>query len=375
MTAQPVDDPVEDALARCVDVIQTCAVTQADQCGWGTWELDQRGEPLALSAARPQLYDGNSGIAWALRTLGRDAGGVPATDLPPGLLGGSTGVELASGRTPAVSLDGRPSDLGGGLAGDLLALVRAGCRDATVISGLVAALAAAARFDGEGACWPDPDGEVLCGLAHGGSGVVLALVEAAAAVPEVADAALPLAAAGLRWEAAWFDPVHCWPDLRGDGPPTHPVMWCHGAAGIAAVRLRLLQLGLELDYPRDAIAAEAHAGVLACGRELTRAAGLARTGGLGAVPAGLTLCHGTGGPLDVLVLATEVWSDPSHLAAARRIASDLLASAPENPLDWPGGLRNAEGCIGLFVGTAGTALLLARLLDPARIGSLSLLAF
>ena len=31
--------------------------------------------------------------------------------------------------------------------------------------------------------------------------------------------------------------------------------------------------------------------------------------------------------------------------------------------------------LGLFVGTAGTALLLARLLDPARIASLSLLAF
>lgn len=371
MTAEPVGvPPVERALARCVDALQTCAVPQGNQCGWGTWELDQRGEPLALSAGRSALYDGNAGIAWALRTLGRDVGrAAGATEGAPGLLGGSTGVDLAAARTCSAPVGGRGFDLGGGLAGDLLALVRTGSRE---VAAVVDALVDGARRDGEGACWPEE--EALCGLAHGVSGVVLALAEAAAAVPEVAGRALPLVAAGLRWEAAWFDPVTGgWPDLRGDGPPTYPVMWCHGAAGIAAVRLRLLQLGLALDYPAEAIAAEAHAGVLACGRELTRLAALARSGGLAAVPGGLTLCHGAGGPLDVLVLAAEVFGEPAHLEAARRIASDLLATAPEDPLDWPGGVR-ADGCLGLFVGTAGTALLLARLLDPT-IGSLSLLAF
>ncbi|MCA0293716.1 MAG: hypothetical protein LCH96_00135 [Actinobacteria bacterium] len=380
MTAQPLVDEfglLGDALARCLDAIETCAVPQANQCGWGTWELDQRGEPLALSAARPALYDGNAGIAWALRTLGRDDGLAPAggSDGIPGLLGGSAGADLAAGVAPRPDLAGRGYDLGGGLAGDLLALVRTGSGLA-VVTALVDAIAAGARWDGEGCCWPDvAEGEVLCGLAHGVSGVVLALAEAMAAFPVLSGRAAPLIAGGLRWEAAWFDPVSGgWPDLRGDGPASYPVLWCHGAAGVAAVRLRLVQLGLDLDYPAEAIAAEAHTAVLACGRELTRAAALARTGGFGVVPGGLTLCHGLGGPLDVLVLAAEVWDEPGHLHAARRIASDLLVGAPEDPLDWPSGLR-ADGCLGLFVGTAGTALLLARLLEPARVGSLSLLAF
>ena len=380
MTAQPVAGEfplLAGALTRCLDTIETCAVPQADQCGWGTWELDQRGEPSALSAARPSLYDGNAGIAWALRTLARDSGPAPAgrTEATPGLLGGSTGVCLAAGVAPRPERAGRGSDLGGGLAGDLLALVRTGSPLAEVAP-LVAALVEAARWDGEGCCWPDSgEGEALCGLAHGVSGVILALAEATAAFPELGGRALPLVSGGLRWEAAWFDPVSGgWPDLRGGGPVTYPVMWCHGAAGIAAVRLRLLQLHLPLDYPVDAVRAEAHAGVLACGRELTRVAARARTGGLAAVPGGLTLCHGLGGPLDVLVLAGQTWHDPAHLHAARRIASDLLTLAPDDPLEWPTGLR-VDGCLGLFVGTAGTALLLGRLLEPERIGSLSLLAF
>ncbi|NHB83745.1 hypothetical protein G7085_00890 [Tessaracoccus sp. HDW20] len=79
-----------------------------------------------------------------------------------------------------------------------------------------------------------------------------------------------------------------------------------------------------------------------------------------------------GGPLDVLVQATEVWGEPAHLEAARRITVDLLATAPADPLDWPSGLK-APGCLGLFVGLAGTALVLARLADPGRIGPLSIL--
>ena len=383
-TIASADAVLDDALQSCLDAIDSCAVTWDGHRGWGTWELDARGEPLELHAGRPWLYDGNAGIAWALRTLGREDGDEPAGDAgpAPGLLGGSTGVALAgSGRSDglgglSLSRPGRGSDLGGGLAGDLLALVRSGTGAPATVAALVDALAGAARWDGEFACWPEPGGDQpLCGLAHGVSGVVLALAEAAAAYPEVAPVAAPLIAAGLRWEAAWFDPASGgWPDLRGDGPPGYPVLWCHGAAGIAAVRLRLLQLGTALDYPADAIAAEAHAGVLACGLELTRAVARARADGFGAIPGGLTLCHGLAAPLDVLALAGEVWPDADHLAAARRIASDLVRLAPADPLDWPSGLR-ADACLGLFVGTAGSALLFARLLDPARIGSLSLLAF
>ena len=117
---------------------------------------------MALSAGRSALYDGNAGIAWALRTLGRDVGrAAGATEGAPGLLGGSTGVDLAAARTCSAPVGGRGFDLGGGLAGDLLALVRTGSRE---VAAVVDALVDGARRDGEGACWPEE--EALCGLAQ-----------------------------------------------------------------------------------------------------------------------------------------------------------------------------------------------------------------
>ena len=90
----------------------------------------------------------------------------------------------------------------------------------------------------------------LTGLAHGASGMALALVEAAVAL---ADASLLAPALrGLAYEANLFDAAAGnWPDLRPDvnrsqdGPSaTRGFMlgWCAGAPGIALSRLRLLQL-------------------------------------------------------------------------------------------------------------------------------------
>lgn len=369
---------LSDMATRCVAVLESHAVSDGEHVGWGTWELDAAAEPVALNAARPSLYDGNTGIAWALRLLGGDPGPVKLGEEPPGLLGGAAGTALAFG-TPLPETEGeRGNDLGDGLAGDLLVLVRTGSTDLERLRRIVLRLDETALRLDDLVWWGDPRlpaERPLCGLAHGASGVALALAEAAAAHPELAELATPLVSGALRWESAWHDPALGWPDLReADGG--HPVLWCHGAGGIGATRLRLLQLveaGLMLDYPTAALAAEASEAVIACGRVLTQAAQLAGQGGLAAVSQGLTLCHGLGGPLDVLVQAAEVWGEEQHLQAARRIAVDLLTTAPAGPLDWPSGLK-APGCLGLFVGVAGTALVLARLADPARIGPIGVLA-
>ena len=50
-------------------------------------------------------------------------------------------------------------------------------------------------------------------------------------------------------------------------------------------------------------------------------------------------------------------------------AVDML---DDDPLAWPAGVR-AAGSMGLFVGVAGAALVLARLLDPGRLTSPALL--
>ena len=130
-----------------------------------------------------------------------------------------------------------------------------------------------------------------------------------------------LAAGGLAWESGWFDPLQGWPDLRGD-ESTFPVWWCHGAAGMTAVRLRLLELaeqGVDLGMPLSSLRAQAHAGLELCTDHVEAAVVAA---GAGELPsAGLTLCHGLGGALDALGYASQVTGDEAH----RLLAADALS--------------------------------------------------
>ncbi|MBK9158081.1 MAG: hypothetical protein IPM11_08135 [Micropruina sp.] len=71
------------------------------------------------------------------------------------------------------------------------------------------------------------------------------------------------------------------------------------------------------------------------------------------MPGGLTLCHGMGGPLDVLVLAAEVWELPQHLDAAGRNASDLVSLARTTPWNCRPAYGRATSLVP-FVRTVGT---------------------
>lgn len=384
------DDPMpvlRDALERCLDALTDTAITSGDRAGWLSWDLDNEGEPLRMIGGRSALYDGDAGLAWALgsfaTTAGREGLAALATGAArnlretgrQGLLDGRAGIALGQVRAgvppgPLPHPGAVPgADLTTGLAGLLLAQVRIGvCSTAT--DEAVELLRASARSSPVGVCWSEseaPDGRPLCGLSHGNSGIALALAEAAAAHPPCTERAVALAVEALRWESAWFDPlIGGWPDLRSK-PPTHPALWCHGAAGIAAVRLRLLQLPASLGLPRDLIRAEAEAAVVACGSHLARTLADPRP-----PPGGLTLCHGLGGPLDALLLAHETWGVAEHLTAARHFAATAVATLGDDPLAWPSGVR-AEGSAGLFVGVAGVALVLARLLSPGAVKSPALL--
>lgn len=380
---------LEKALDRCLDAITETAVRAGDRAGWLSWELDASSDARCMVGGRPGLYDGDAGIAWALAALARATDREDLARLAtraarsirnvvksgdPGLLSGQAGISLAqfaAGQTPGQLPE--PSafsgaDLTSGLAGLLLAQVRMGrCGSPAVHA--VDRLHDLATITPVGVCWPEsntPEGRPLCGMAHGNSGIALALAEAAAAHPPCATKAAALAVEALRWESAWFSPFEGgWPDLRTD-PPAHPALWCHGAAGIAAVRLRLLQLPAGLGLPADLLRAEAEAAVAACGTDLERELGS------GGVPCGLTLCHGLGGPLEALVLAGETWQVQAHLDAARLVAAAAVDMLDDDPLTWPAGVR-APGSTGLFVGVAGAALVLARLLHPEMLASPALL--
>lgn len=396
------DAILREALDRCIDALVDSAIHAQDRAGWLSWDIAADGEAYRMVGGNPSLYDGDAGVAWALvqlarldgrsdlldlavraaRTIERRA----STPLSGGLLDGDAGIVVALSAVSEASLRARrqdsvvvlPSpasvpavDVTGGLAGLLMAQARTGtCGTSTVEA--VTLLGSRSRMDPLGVCWPNPlnpdpsDGRPLCGMSHGNSGVALALIEAAAAYPPCAARALDLAADALRWEAAWFDPMKGgWPDLRSD-PPGFPALWCHGAAGIGAARLRMLRLcdeaGLDPGIPADTLRAEAELAVQACGAELARIADSLITGA--SVPGGgLTLCHGLGGPLDVLALASETWGVQAHLEAARAFAAAIVSSLGTDPLEWPAGVR-APGSVGLFVGVAGAAVVLARLQHP-----------
>lgn len=386
---------LRDTVDACADALVATAFRSGRRAGWLHWQHDAEGAPTTMRAGGAALYDGDLGTAWACAELGVAldrsdlvdlaltvaADAIPrARALPEGLLGGVHGVALAARRIEActgTSLAGVPapataapaeSDLGAGAAGMLLVASH------DVADALLSRLQRRAVRTDAGWCWPggppDPGetapGRALTGLAHGGSGVAFAAAEVAARYPDLAGRAAEVVRQALAWERAWFDPVRSgWPDLRSD-PPTWPVRWCHGAAGVGAVRLHLLGLvddGLDLGVPTESLLAEAEVAVRACGQAIGQA--VAGAGGTDRVWAdgGLTLCHGIGGALDVLALAGRAWRSDAHVDAARELAAELVGLLPTEPVRWPTGARG-RGAPGLFLGLAGAAWLLARVAEP-----------
>jgi lantibiotic modifying enzyme len=384
---------LQDAVERCADTVAGTAFTDRDRAGWLSWELTADGRPTTMRGGNPALYDGDSGNAYACAVLGVALDRSDLVDLAvraarhalmrsrefgPALLGGRSGVELAACRIEALTGEdvadlGVASwpqtsrgavDLTDGLAGTLYAGSVVGT-PLQAQTELIDALAAAAAPGPVGRSWPGPsaaDQRPLCGLAHGASGVAIALAEAAARHPSLAADARSLIGAALAWERAWFDPIRgSWPDLRGESI-SYPAWWCHGAAGIGLVRLRLLTLqraGLDLGLSEPSLLAEAGAALRAGSAELARA--LADSGH----PAGLTLCHGAGGVLELLTFAAEVLGVEEHRRLGQQFAAQLLAGLDPDPLRWTTGLPVLGGG-GLFLGLAGAAVVLARLAFPQR---------
>jgi lantibiotic modifying enzyme len=409
-------DALRASVTRCADALAGTAFLDRDRAGWLSWELTADGRPTTMRGGNPALYDGDSGSAYACALLGvaLDRSDLVdlavraarhalrrSTGLGPGLLSGRAGVELAVQRiatltgervvaeevpgagepAPGIWRDGgadRGSDLTDGLAGELHAAAVVGA-SLPVQQTLAHALAARAMPGPVGICWPEATTEKpLCGLAHGASGVALAVAEAAARQSALGEAARRLVGGALAWERAWFDPIRgSWPDLRSE-PAGYPAWWCHGAAGIGLVRLRLLELqraGVDLGLSESVLLAEAAAAIRAGSAELARAVAGADPGGPGLTrpirpgpaghPAGLTLCHGAGGPLELLLVAAEVLGVAEHRRLAERFTGALLAGLDEDPLQWPTGLPVAGGG-GLFLGLPGAAAVLARVAFPER---------
>ena len=414
---RPGTSPYFAAARAIAEQIADSAVPVPSGVTWHGDELageDEGALTVIRAPVGPYLYTGNAGIGWFLAHVAAATGDRRTADLAadalrvslqaakPGsgslsLFSGATGIALAAvdvsrclGR-PALGEAGHvlarsvasavraPSattsdwDLLGGLAGTAIGLLAIhqrrpdrlllqACRAAC--TRLIDARLAGAR----GTAWPDParpEAEPLCGLGHGASGAAWALAELSwlhdgGEVAAVVDEA-------LRYERGWFSPDRCaWADLRRpagatrEESPAWTTAWCHGALGIGAVRLRMYESTGDL-----AALAEASASIQAARALVAQGSADLRGSRLSDV----TLCHGLGGAVELMLLAYEVTGIADHLRAARRAGDLCLAICRRNGGRWTVGLRGGTDVPGLFLGLAGIGVAMLRLHDPSLAAS------
>jgi lantibiotic modifying enzyme len=390
------------------DVLLATEITADGRSTWLGVTVDRiAGEIQAVRRTGDvALYDGSAGIAWcgmacadllgrsdlvelAVRAARHAVSGAPRlTNI--GLYDGLAGVGLAALLVGERSEERKLSEAGCGLL-DLVASVAPTSADLVSGSaGLIIALLTAGRVTGDrrwdepaigigehavmmaerrtwGWYWPSPGGGLgLCGLAHGAAGVAWALGELRARAH--ADQFDEAVASALRFERSWFDTtLNNWPDLRSDGParveaPPRPALWCHGAAGIGLSRLALYR-----NYPQSALAAEAAAALQAASAAATQAL----EGGQ--LDHGLTLCHGLGGTVELLLTAHDVLGDREHLETARWLLARALELVGPDVELWPSGVPGGLVTPGMMTGLAGTLYLFVRAADPRRLSGIGLL--
>ncbi|HEU5486041.1 MAG TPA: lanthionine synthetase LanC family protein [Microlunatus sp.] len=258
-------------------------------------------------------------------------------------------------------LDGLAGHLGAVLAADL---DRAGepARRAAA-TGLLDRLLAQAVTDSRSGevRWPMAGTRSsVIGLAHGGSGVTVALAAADARdlsattgidLSEVIDRT-------LRWEDGHFRAeVGGWPDLRA-GSDVPGLAWCHGAPGVgvaAAYRARVgCDSGTEETYVRA--------------RAIVQQLGPPTATG----PFDGTLCHGLAGLVELHLAGAEAWPvvADEHLADARLLARHLTRAGRDGRPGWTCGVRGGRTPT-VLTGLAGVAYTLVRCHDPALAPSLA----
>jgi lantibiotic biosynthesis protein len=402
-------------------VRSACWSDDRRRCNWvgrSSQELTQVGAPIVptVAALGTDLYGGSSGVALFLAQLAAIAGDRDAKDaataaaanalrnaerlpaghaMPLSFHGGLLGVAFAAHRvgtmTGATDLADRADavlervateassshlfDVIGGHAGAipaLLALGRSLDRPALIdlAIGLGDELLAAAERRGEVWTWhpdrvagPSVSGVLLTGLAHGASGLGLALLELhdATGRPEFLQAGR----GAFAYEDTLYDPAKAnWPDLRGPAPgaapsapaaPAFAMAWCHGAPGIALARARAAVLDRERHDAHAAVARTAMATTLTAWDRMREHP---RTDA--------TLCHGLAG-LAEIVFAAGRWLDDPELTAAAAARARLLIDRHSAAEDWPSGLTSTGPNPSLMLGTAGIGLHFLRLHDPEHV--------
>jgi type 2 lantibiotic biosynthesis protein LanM len=174
----------------------------------------------------------------------------------------------------------------------------------------------------------------LNGMSHGAAGFAYALasLSAASGREEFARAASEC----IAFENSSYDVGHNnWPDLRGEGEPSWPCQWCHGATGIGLARIAMTRLG-RMDPKK-------FAGDIRNAVEGTIKAWPGRVD---------TLCCGTLGSVEFFCEAGKALGrEDLRELASRRLAAVLDTAASTGDFRWNSGKRQFN--LGLFRGLAG----------------------
>jgi lantibiotic modifying enzyme len=395
------------------------AIWHENRCTWvGASLEDGRGTETALTYATlgPDLYGGTSGVALFLADLAAVTGDelfrrtaigaiahalarAPelAMNLDRSLYSGRVGIAVAAATVGAavgksqylqaaaqiLTRNPRPMargefDIISGRAGSIYGLLWLSAKlgethfgeEALRLAWELAETAERSGAFGSHASWatkPRTAAGNLTGFSHGASGAACALLEVAAVTGQAELATV--AEQAFSYERSLFDSdVRNWPDLRthpgavtgGPAPPSYPVMWCHGAAGIALARLRAHELtqlpvlkheaevALETTFAHTKAALQAGAG-------------------------SYSLCHGLAGNAEILERGYRILGSSS--VKWHDLALEVASSGIERfgcpGRAWPCGTYAGE-TPSLMLGLAGAGMFYLRMHEPT-IGSALLL--
>ena len=204
-----------------------------------------------------------------------------------------------------------------------------------------------------------PASAPLAGFSHGAAGIAWALSSLGELTGE--ERFKTGATEAVEYERSVYSAEHeNWPDLRDfasfsqqPGEIHYPVTWCHGAPGVGLGRLMMLQ-----QRPDPDVRSEVDAAI--------------RTTIKSGFGLNHSLCHGDLGNLELLILAAESFDDPELKRHVDRLAASILENIEVH--GWTTGIPSGVESPGLMTGLAGIGYGLLRLVDPARVPSIMVLA-
>ena len=273
------------------------------------------------------------------------------------ILDNDTYIEAAEGYTSRIDEDGLREDdsfdILSGNAGVVLPLVELYERrpnqdilDKAVISG--EHLLSESITDDPGITWNTGlSNKPLTGFSHGTTGISYSLLKLYLSTGE--DRFLEAAEKGLRWEDSQYNENEKnWPDRREDRD--YMDAWCHGRTGVLFAQIRMSQMidGFDEYFRIDAI------------KEISTQ-----------LDTQDCLCHGNAGRTMLLLNAFRYLGDSELEEKMHQLVLKMVARRNEKErFRYIADLNDTFYSPSLFLGSAGTAYSLLRVLDPEQFPSL-----